>query len=291
LSIAETKTGTVLSRIVERRREEVARRKRIMPEAMLRIAAQKADSPREFTAALARNQVNVIAEIKKASPSAGVLREDFEPAVLAGAFEQAGAAALSVLTEEENFQGALANLRDARAAVALPALRKDFIVDPWQVWETRAAGADTFLLIAAVLNDAALAGLLALGRELGMEPLIEVHTGPELERVLAAGARLVGVNNRDLHTLEVRVETSLELIERIPDDRIAVSESGLRSAADLRRLRAAGFDAFLIGESLMRESDPGEGLRRLIAGASEPVPGAAFGSAADSGAGNSDRSR
>ena len=283
MSIAETKSGTVLNRIIESRRSEVARRKRIMPEPVLRIAAGKAGAPRDFAGALARDQVNVIAEIKKASPSAGVLRRDFEPAVLARGFEGAGAAALSVLTEEENFQGALAHLRDARAAVELPVLRKDFIVDAWQVWEARAAKADSFLLIAAALEDTALAALLALGRELGMEALVEVHTADELERVLAADARIIGVNNRNLHTLEVRVETSLELVEMIPQDCIAVSESGLRSAEDLRKLRAAGFDAFLIGESLMREADPGGALRRLIDGVS-PRSG-------DSGVGSSDRSR
>jgi indole-3-glycerol phosphate synthase len=288
VSIAETKTGqtepaTILSRIIESRRTDVARRQRIVPEAVLRIAAGKADAPRDFAGALARDRVNVIAEIKKASPSAGVLRREFDPVALARAFEQAGAAALSVLTEEENFQGALAHLRDARAAVSLPVLRKDFIVDPWQVWEARAANADSFLLMAAALSDATLAALLHLGRELGMEALVEVHTAEELERVLAAGARTVGVNNRNLHTLEVRVETSLDLIERIPDDRIAVSESGLRSAADLSKLRAAGFDAFLIGESLMREAEPGAALTRLTGNVPDP--------AADSGTGSSDRSR
>jgi len=283
VSIAETKSGTVLSRIIESRRAEVSRRKRIMPETVLRIAAGKADAPRDFAGALARDTVNVIAEIKKASPSAGVLRRDFEPAALARGFEGAGAAALSVLTEEENFQGALAHLRDARAAVELPVLRKDFIVDAWQVWEARAANADSFLLIAAALDDTALATLLALGRELGMEALVEVHTADELERVLAVDARIIGVNNRNLHTLEVRVETSLELVEMIPQDCISVSESGLRSAEDLRKLRAAGFDAFLIGESLMREADPGGALQRLIDGVSQR--------SGDSGVGSSDRSR
>ncbi len=284
MSISETKMGTILSRIIESRRAEVARRRRIMPETVLRIAAGKADAPRDFAGALVRDEVNVIAEIKKASPSAGVLRREFEPVSLARAFEQSGAAALSVLTEEENFQGALAHLRDARAAVSLPVLRKDFIVDPWQVWEARAANADSFLLIAAALDDAALAGLLNLGRELGMEALVEVHTAEELERVLAAGARILGVNNRNLHTLEVRVETSLELAGMIPEDCVAVSESGLRSAEDLRKLSAAGFDAFLIGESLMREPDPGAALKRLIATAVPERSG-------DSGAGSSDRSR
>ena len=284
MSISETKMGTILSRIIESRRAEVARRRRIMPETVLRIAAGKADAPRDFAGALVRDEVNVIAEIKKASPSAGVLRREFEPVSLARAFEQSGAAALSVLTEEENFQGALAHLRDARAAVSLPVLRKDFIVDPWQVWEARAANADSFLLIAAALDDAALAGLLNLGRELGMEALVEVHTAGELERVLAAGARILGVNNRNLHTLEVRVETSLELAGMIPEDCVAVSESGLRSAEDLRKLSAAGFDAFLIGESLMREPHPGAALKRLIATAVPERSG-------DSGAGSSDRSR
>src|SRR5579862_2610710 len=283
VSIAETKTGTILSRIIESRREQVARRQRIIPETVLRIAAGKSDARRDFAGALTHGKVNVIAEIKKASPSAGLLRRDFEPVALARGFEQAGAAALSVLTEEENFQGTLAHLRDARLVVQLPVLRKDFIVDPYQVWEARAANADSFLLIAAVLDDAALAGLLALGRDLGMEALVEVHTAEELRRALATGAHIVGVNNRNLQTLEVRVETSLELVEMIPEDRVAVSESGLRSAEDLRKLRAAGFDAFLIGESLMRETDPGAALGRLIAAVCE--------AGRDSGAWSSDRSR
>ena len=283
MSIAETKTGTILSRIIENRRAEVARRKRIVPETVLRIAAGKADAPRNFPGALTRGKVSVIAEIKKASPSAGLLRSDFDPAGLARAFEQAGAAALSVLTEEENFQGALAHLRDARGAVMLPVLRKDFIVDSYQVWEARAANSDSFLLIAAALDDPTLGELLALGRKLSMEALVEVHTAEELRRALAAGARVVGVNNRNLHTLEVRVETSLELAEMIPEACVAVSESGLRSPEDLRELRAAGFDAFLIGESLMRESEPGAALGRLIAAASE--------TGRHAGTGSSDRSR
>jgi len=258
-------SDTVLSRIVEARRVEVARRQRIVPETVLRIAAKKAEPVRDFAGALCRDGLNVIAELKKASPSAGLLRKEFDPASLAAGYEQAGAAALSVLTEEENFQGALAHLRDARKAVTLPVLRKDFIVEPWQVWETRAANADAFLLIVAALSAAALADLLALGRELGMEPLVEVHTQEELGTAVVAGARIIGVNNRDLHTLEVRVQTSFELIDGIPEDCIAVSESGLRSKEDLKPLRAAGFDAFLIGEHLMREADAGKALQRLLA--------------------------
>ena len=183
---------------------------------------------------------------------------------LASALQSAGAAALSVLTEGEFFRGTLKNLRDARKAVALPVLRKDFIFDPWQVWETRANDADSFLLIVAVLHDAALRDLVALGRELKMEPVVEVHTAAELDRALAAGARIIGVNNRDLKTLDVRVDTSFELISRIPEDCIAISESGLRSNDDLQKLRAAGFDAFLIGEHLMLASDPAAALAELL---------------------------
>jgi indole-3-glycerol phosphate synthase len=285
LAALQTNSGTVLGRIVEARREEVARRKKIVPETVLRMAVKKAEPVRDFAAALVRRDtnrdagrdtnndaaayadtetINVIAELKKASPSAGLLRASFDPAGLARGFEQAGACALSVLTEEEFFQGALAYMRDARAATSLPVLRKDFIVEPWQVWEARAANADSFLLIVAALEPAALAELLALARELGMEPLVEVHTAEELSVALGAGARIVGVNNRDLHTLEVRVDTSLELIAAIPDECIAVSESGLRSADDLARLHRAGFDAFLIGEHLMREADPAAALRVML---------------------------
>jgi indole-3-glycerol phosphate synthase len=266
LSSPQTNSSTVLARIVEARRAEVAHRQRVVPEAVLRIAAKKADPVRDFAGALCRDQINVIAELKKASPSAGLLREVFDPKSLAKGFEDAGAAALSVLTEEGFFQGALAHLRDARAATSLPVLRKDFIVDPWQVWEARAAGADSFLLIVAALSRPTLGELIALGREMKMEPLVEVHTAEELDIAIAAGARIVGVNNRDLHTLSVRVDTSFELIDEIPNGCVAVSESGLRSADDLARLRAAGFDAFLIGEHLMREADPGAGLLRLLNG-------------------------
>lgn len=261
---AETKSGTILDRVVEARRAAIAHRQKVVPETVLRIGVKQAKPVRDFSEALARDSLNVIAELKKASPSRGVLRAEFDPVSLAREFEGAGAAALSVLTEEEFFQGELKNLRDARAAVNLPVLRKDFIVDPWQVWESRATNADSFLLIVAILSDAQLGDLLALGRQLGMEPLVEIHTREELRRALGAGARIVGVNNRDLRTLEVRVETSLELIGEIPDDCIAVSESGLRTHADLKRLHAAGFDAFLIGESLMSKPDSAAALRALL---------------------------
>jgi indole-3-glycerol phosphate synthase len=261
---AETKSGTVLDRIIEARRAAIAHRKKAVPEVALRLGAKHAKPVRDFTAALTRDSLNVITELKKASPSAGVIRADFDPVALAKGFESAGAAALSVVTEEEFFQGDLKYMRDARAAVGLAVLRKDFIVDPWQVWEARATDADSFLLIVAALGDSLLGELLALGRELGMEALVEVHTSEELTRALAAGARIIGVNNRDLRSLEVRVKTSDELIQAIPDDCIAVCESGLRSHADLVRLRAAGFDAFLVGEHLMAQPDPAAALRALV---------------------------
>ena len=261
---AETKSGTVLDRIVEARRAAIDHRKRVLPEPMLRMGVSKAGPVRDFPGALTRDSLNIIAELKKASPSHGLLREDFDPQALAPELERAGAAALSVLTEEEFFQGSLLHMRIARKATRLPVLRKDFIVDPWQVWEARATDADSFLLIVSILSREALSELLALGRELGMEPLVEVHTPEEVSRAVEAGARILGVNNRDLRTLDVRVETSLELIDAIPDECIAVSESGLRSREDLARLRAAGFDAFLIGEHLMQARDPAAALRALL---------------------------
>ena len=254
----------ILDRIVEKRRESISRRKRVLPDVALKLAAEKADPPRDFSAALTRDAINIIAELKKASPSRGLIRENYAPADLAPFLQHAGAAALSVLTEEEFFLGSLSDLKMARKVTHIPLLRKDFIIDPWQVWESRAAGADAFLLIAAILDDDSLRELLDLGRALNMEPLVEVHSRAELERVVGAGARIIGVNNRDLRDFTVRLETSLELIDAIPGDRVAVSESGLRSHEDLARLRAAGFDAFLIGEHLMDSDDPAASLRALL---------------------------
>ena len=258
---------TILDRIVEARRESIAHRKRVLPDVALKMAAEKNEPPRDFAGALARDGFNVIAELKKASPSKGLLREDYAPATLAASLAAAGAAALSVLTEEEFFLGSLADLKTAKKAAGIPILRKDFIVDPWQVWEARAAGADAFLLITAILSDQVLRELLELGRTLKMEPLVEVHSREELVRALAAGARIIGVNNRDLRNFKVSIETSLELVEAIPNECIAVSESGLRTHEDLGRLRGAGFDAFLVGEHLMREADPAAALRTLIGAA------------------------
>ncbi|HET7107056.1 MAG TPA: indole-3-glycerol phosphate synthase TrpC [Candidatus Acidoferrum sp.] len=261
---AHANTGTVLDRILEARRAEVDHRKRVLPETALKYGVKAAPPVRNFAAALSRDAINILAELKPASPSRGIIRDPFDAPGLGKALETAGAAALSVLTEGEFFRGSLKNLRDARKEIALPVLRKDFIFDPWQIWESRANDADSFLLIVAALADGQLRELIALGRELGMEPIVEVHTREELDRALTAGTRIVGVNNRDLKTLTVRMETSFELIEQIPDECVAVAESGLRSHDDLRRLRAAGFDAFLIGEHLMLSPDPGAALRALL---------------------------
>ena len=259
-------TGTVLDRILEARLLEVEHRKKVLPETALKYGVKAATPLRDFSAALLQPGINVLAELKPASPSRGLIRDPFDPVALATSLEAAGAAALSVLTEPEFFGGSLKNLRDARKSIRLPVLRKDFIFDPWQVWETRANDADSFLLIVAALRDSRLLELLALGRELGMEPVVEVHTREELDRALAAGAKIIGVNNRNLKTLDVRIETSFELIDQIPDDCIAVSESGIHSAAELAKLRAAGFDAFLVGTRLMLSPDPAAALAELLGG-------------------------
>jgi indole-3-glycerol phosphate synthase len=272
---SSSRSKNILDRIVEARRASVAHRKRVLPDVALKMAAEKKVAPpRDFPGALARaGKINIISELKKASPSRGVIREEYAPAVLAASLEEAGAAALSVLTEEDFFSGSLGDLKEASRVTKIPVLRKDFIVDPWQVWETRAAGADSFLLIAAVLHDAELRDLLELGRTLKMEALVEVHSREELQRVLDAGARIIGVNNRDLRDFQVHVETSLSLADAIPEECIAVSESGLRTYDDLARLQRAGFDAFLIGEQVMQSADPAASLRALLvpAGAGHTV--------------------
>ncbi len=228
-------------------------------------------SPRGWTAALRRRASEgpaVIAEIKKASPSKGLIRADFDVEWIARQYEAGGAAALSVLTDEPYFQGGLRNLELASATVKLPCLRKDFTVDEYQIVEARAHGADAILLIAAALTDAEMKRFAAAAHAVELGVLVEVHTGGELDRVLNAlgerGADAIGVNNRDLKTFDVRMETSLELVERIPAGVVRVAESGIATGNDVARLRAAGFDAFLIGESLMRQADPGSALRGLL---------------------------
>jgi indole-3-glycerol phosphate synthase len=271
-----SRSQNILHRIVEGRLASIAHRKRVLPDVALKIAVEKkVAAPRDFAGALSRaGSINIISELKKASPSRGVIRLEYAPAALAASLEEAGAAALSVLTEEDFFSGSLADLKEASKVTKIPILRKDFIVDPWQVWETRAAGADSFLLITAILDDSHLRELLDLGRSLKMEALVEVHSREELERALAAGARIIGVNNRDLRDFQVHVETSLELSEALPEDCIAVSESGLRSHEDLVQLQRAGFDAFLIGEQVMQSADPATALGALLEPARRGHPAA-----------------
>jgi indole-3-glycerol phosphate synthase len=265
--------STHLETILAATRSSVAASKARVPlEELERQAA--AHQPRGWTAALRRRAgvgPAVIAEIKKASPSKGMIREDFDVAWLAGRLLMGGAAALSVLTDEPYFQGSLRNLELASAAVALPCLRKDFMVDAYQIVEARAHGGDAILLIVAALSDDELKHLSAAARTLELDVLVEVHTGQELDRVLEtlgdAGADAIGVNNRDLKSFDVSLETSMALAERIPAGVVRVAESGISTAEDLLRLRAAGFDAFLIGEGLMRHPDPGTALADLLAGA------------------------
>ncbi len=257
--------GTVLDGILARTRSRVALERERRPLAELVAAARAQPPARPFTAALARpDRANVIAEHKRRSPSRGAIREDLAPGDVARAYEAAGAAAISVLTDEPFFGGTLAHLVEARATTALPVLRKDFVLDPWQLWEARAAGADAALLIVAALGDGELRDLVSVAAEAGLAALVEVHDRGELDRALDAGARIVGVNNRNLKTLAVSLETSLALADAIPDEVVAVAESGIRTGADLGLLRDAGFDAFLVGEQLMASPDPGAALARLL---------------------------
>jgi indole-3-glycerol phosphate synthase len=264
-------SGSVLGRIVARTRERVGeqRLKRSLDEML--ATAPTPGQRRLFAHALERPEgIKVIAEYKRRSPSRGVLREDLPVDAAALAFESAGAVALSVLTEEEFFGGGLLDLRRARAATALPTLRKDFLVDPYQVWEGWIAGADAVLLIVAALSEAELKKLLETAREAGLDALVEVHDRRELETAVHLGAHLIGVNSRDLRTLEVDLRTALDLGPLIPEDVVAVAESGITSGADLRRLRDCGFDAFLVGERLMTAPDPGRALAQLIREAEDP---------------------
>jgi indole-3-glycerol phosphate synthase len=259
---------SVLDRILAETRERVSREQERRPLGFAHPAVRQAPPVRPFAEAVARaDRVNVIAEHKRRSPSRGAIREDLVPADVARGYEAAGAAALSVLTDEPFFGGRMAHLEEVRRTSALPVLRKDFVLDPWQVWEARAGGADAVLLIVAALTDAELRSLLAVAGDAGMDALVEVHDRPELDRALAAGSRVVGVNNRDLRSLSVSLGTSLDLAASIPDGVVAVAESGIRTAADVRLLRDAGYDAFLVGEHLMASADPGAALRALLAGA------------------------
>jgi indole-3-glycerol phosphate synthase len=256
----------LLSELLAARRRRVEQARAEVPLERHRRAAEARMERRDFAAALREPGLRIIAEMKQASPSRGVLRTDYRPRKIAQAYEAAGAAALSVLTEEEFFRGALNDLVDAREAVLLPVLRKDFILDAYQLWESAAAGADAVLLIVAALEASELGEFLELARRLRLEALVEVHDEEELARALDAGARIVGVNNRDLKTFELNLETSFRLRPRIPAECLAVSESGIGSSDDLRRLAEAGYHAALIGEHFMKAPDPGSELARLLEG-------------------------
>ncbi len=263
-----TDTPDILARILDRKREEIAERMLRTSLEDLRGFIDAAPAVRPFLAALEARieggRSAVIAEIKKASPSRGVLREDFDPTSIARSYEAGGAACLSVLTDRDFFQGADAHLEDARAACSLPVLRKDFIVDAYQVYEARVMGADCVLLIAAALEDTRMRDLLMLTHELGMNALIEIHEARELERVLKLDAALIGINNRDLRTFETRLETTLDLVRMIPGNRMVVTESGIHTREDVARMREAGVHAFLVGEAFMTAADPGARLAELF---------------------------
>lgn len=258
----------ILERIVAVKREEIAAAKLQRSLASVRSEAEARRDGRGFVRALrskvAAGRAAVIAEVKKASPSKGVLREHFVPAEIAASYERGGAACLSVLTDERFFKGAAAYLREARAACALPVLRKDFMVDAYQVFEARAMGADCILLIAACLGDAQMAELEAQAQTLGMDVLVEVHDGAELERALRLATPLVGINNRNLRSFEVSLQTTLDLLPRVPAERLLVTESGILAQTDVRRMREAGVHAFLVGEAFMRAVDPGAALTELF---------------------------
>ncbi len=256
---------STLQTIVDRKAEELALRRRERPLRSLTETAHFALPRRDFAASLARPGRRVIAEVKRSSPSLGRIRDDFDPVVIASGYAAAGAAGISVLTEERFFEGSLDYLAVIRERVDVPLLRKDFLFEPYQIYEARAYGADAFLLIAAILRTEIIRELVALGRELEMTALVEVHTAEQLERSLAAGATLIGINNRDLDTFVTRLETGLELLARVPAGCTVVIESGLKTDADLARFEAAGAHAFLIGETLMRAADPGAALRELLA--------------------------
>jgi len=263
-----TNPTDILNKILDRKREEIAERMARTSLEDLQGFVDAAPAVRPFLAALEARihagQAAVIAEIKKASPSKGLLREDFDPVAIARSYEAGGAACLSVLTDRDFFQGSEAYLEDARAACALPVLRKDFTIDPYQVVEARVMGADCVLLIVSALDDAQLRDLLSLTHELGMNALIETHDREELDRALGLDARLIGINNRSLRTFETRLETTLDLLDMIPEDRLVVTESGIHTRDDVTRMREAGVHGFLVGEAFMRAADPGARLAELF---------------------------
>jgi len=254
----------ILDEIVQHKRVEVAASREQRPLAVVRGDAGAAPAPREFRRAISgRPDVALIAEIKRSSPSAGLIREDFDPALIADCYRAAGAAAMSVLTDERFFAGKLEYVAQARAASSLPVLRKDFIIDEYQVYEARAAGADAILLIVRILSGGQLGEYLVLARELGMAALVETHTADEVARALRSGADIIGVNNRDLDTLTIDLATTERLVRGIPPGHVIVSESGISSRKDIERLAACGIDAILVGETLMKSDDIADAARTL----------------------------
>jgi len=266
--LASATRSDILERILSVKREELEVAQRAKPLEALRREAEAAPSPRDFFSALGdkigAGEAAVIAEIKKASPSKGVLRQDFRPADIAASYARHGAACLSVLTDHQFFQGAPEYLQQARAASGLPALRKDFTVDAYQVFEARAMGADCILLIVAALDPVVLRDLEAQAQGLGLNVLVEVHDAKELDLALGLRTPLIGINNRNLRTFETRLETTLDLLKRIPPNRVVVTESGIATPADVARMRGRGVHAFLVGEAFMRAADPGTELARLF---------------------------
>lgn len=264
-----SQTPDILKKILARKTEEITERNSTLPMRELSKRVEAAPAPRDFVGAikakLAAGLPAVIAEIKKASPSKGVLRTDFHPAEIAKSYERGGAACLSVLTDADFFQGCEEYLQQARAACGLPVLRKDFIIDPYQVYEARVIGADCILLIVAALDDATMRELAQLARRLGMAVLVEVHDAEELERALSLDTPLIGINNRDLRTFNVTLQTTLDLLPSIPGDRIVITESGILAPQDVTLMRDHNVHVFLVGEAFMRADDPGEALASLFA--------------------------
>ena len=257
---------TVLSEIVRKKRSEIRSAQQQTPENVLWTLAESASPVRDFREALELAKPGLIAEVKKASPSAGIIREDFDPVTIARTYEAAGAQCLSVLTDESFFQGHLDYLKQIRAEVRLPVMRKEFILDPYQVVEARAAGADCVLLIAECLTDQELQNLHDAAGRLGMQTLIELYDAENLDRVLETGTRMIGINNRDLRTFETSLDHTFSLLSKIPDNVLLVSESGIRTHADILRLAAAGVGGVLVGESLMRQQDIELAVRQLMRG-------------------------
>ncbi|OHC26982.1 MAG: indole-3-glycerol-phosphate synthase [Pseudomonadales bacterium RIFCSPLOWO2_12_59_9] len=267
---------TILEKILARKVEEVAARRALVSLSALEQLARDADAPRGFANALQervkRKEAAVIAEIKKASPSKGVLREDFNPAELAASYQRGGAACLSVLTDIDFFQGADSYLQEARAACSLPVIRKDFMIDPYQIVEARALGADCVLLIVSALTDTQMAELASVAKDVGLDVLVEVHDGDELERALQTlDTPLIGINNRNLHNFEVSLDVTLDLLPKIPRDRLVITESGILNRADVELMQISEVHAFLVGEAFMHAQDPGAELQRLFFPGTAPV--------------------